>query len=155
MNLSNRKSRTPIYLSRTRFEKSTTTIVNEDRLEMIVAETYGAKVVYPDKLTLRRAIQLFNEHSVFIGVAGSAFHNLLLRRATAKVTAIYLTMREESYRSYTEIDNLLGVDGHYVPCCSPTRIPREFECDVEMAQAAIASVLADTSEPVKAVAAHA
>ena len=145
------KSDIPIYLSKTRLKRFVGKVKNEMAIEQFMARNFGAKIVYPELLSPKATIKLFNDHKVFVGTAGSAFHSFLFRQVNEKVTAVYLTVVGGLYRNFLEIDHMVGIDGHYIACCSPTRMPREFECDIEVAKAGISSVLNSGSEVAEAL----
>jgi capsular polysaccharide biosynthesis protein len=134
----------PVYYSRTQLRQSTHTYFGEEPIEDY-CRRQGARIVYPEQLTLREQITIVEQHDVFIGLVGSAFHSLLFRNNPHPVKCYYLGLGEgaRGYGAYEQIDDVMGSTAFRIACCK--KIPRtaEFsfsqECDAEKTIAALES----------------
>jgi hypothetical protein len=94
-----------IFVSR----KNTTTgwrRFNEDELIQVSAE-FGFEVVYPEELSFREQIDLFNQAEWIIGGSGGAFTNLLF--CTPRCKAIIL-IKIRSFSGFSTIAQVSGVN---------------------------------------------
>ena len=108
---------TPVYLSRTKLNKKVRNYVGEELIEDYCREV-GCKIVYPERLSLKQQIILFNRHDTFIGCIGAAFHTLLYRVVNTKAVNIYLATQSTN-PNYALIDNLMQNRSYYVYCVDP------------------------------------
>ena len=97
-----------MYLSRSRLAETTFTNADETELEGLLSE-FGVQIVHPEALSLQEQIELFNRHSVFIGLQGSAFHNKIwcLRPLTCFMLSPYIN------ENYFLFDAVKGGVSHY------------------------------------------
>lgn len=131
---------TPIYLSRTKLNKRIKTYFGEETVESHCREV-GCKIVYPECLSLKEQIALFNTHDIFIGCVGSAFHTLLYRFVDRKAINVYLAA-ERPNPNYSLIDNLMHNESHYIRCAGPVQdVRKTFELDSKMAIGDIDKIL--------------
>ena len=63
---------TPVYLSRTKARHTSRVFHGELEIENYCRRR-GFRIVYPERMSLRRQVRLFNAHNVFLGIQGSAF----------------------------------------------------------------------------------
>jgi len=110
----------PVYLSRTKLNKSMSSYIGEEPTEEY-CKNIGCKIVYPERLSLKEQVVLINTHNVFIGCIGSAFHSLLFRFVEKNPTNIYLTTEpteptEPTKSNYAMIDSVLRSKTHYIHC---------------------------------------
>lgn len=107
----------PVYLSRTKLNRKTRAHTGEDRVESYCKEQ-GYKIVYPEQLSLKEQIILFNSHDIFVGCLGSAFHTIMFRFVDRKATNIYMAT-EGANSNYDMVDNLMGSTSRYIACIFP------------------------------------
>ena len=107
---------TPVYLSRTRAKNTSRSFANEQAIEEFCRQR-RFKIIYPEQLSLRNQVRVFNAHDVFVGIQGSAFHSTLFRVADRKAHHVYLS--EKNGPTYALIDALVGNSWHLIPCASP------------------------------------
>ena len=112
-----KKDKTPVYLSRTKLNKSMRSYLGEEPIEEF-CENMGCKIVYSERLSLKEQVILFNKHDVFIGCVGSAFHSILFRFVEMSAINIYLTT-ESTNSNYEMIDSLMQNESHYISCIIP------------------------------------
>ena len=96
----------------------------------------GFRIAYPERMSLREQVRLFNSHKVFLGIQGSAFHTTLFRVGNERAHHVYLG--NERGRTYALIDSLLGTPSHFVQCVS--RMPgktKHRQLDVDEAIAGL------------------
>lgn len=129
----------PVYLSRSRLAPNEVSrrIVNErdfeDRLER-----HGFRIVHPETMNLSDQVALFNEHRVFIGCQGSAFHNILFALTGEEVTT-HVICERLSPKNFLIVDAMVGNQANYLRALGPSGEPGEPEespalsIDVEMA----------------------
>jgi capsular polysaccharide biosynthesis protein len=101
----------PVYLSRTRLGQERS-FLGEERLESHLAAR-GVRVVYPESLPFADQVRLVNEHAVFIGCWGSAFHSLVFRVSDAPA-ATHVICEPSINGNFALFDRLIGLDAHYV-----------------------------------------
>jgi hypothetical protein len=99
----------PVFLSRSALTGNAWHNEDEARLETLLAE-FGMQVVHPEAMTLEEQIRLFNRHSTFVGLIGSAFHGKLfaLRPSTTLVMSA-----DFPNLNYLLIDSVTGGVGNY------------------------------------------
>ena len=69
---------TPVYLSRTKAMNTSRIFHGEPGIEDYCRKR-GFRIAYPERMSLREQVRLFNSHKVFLGIQGSAFHTTLFR----------------------------------------------------------------------------
>jgi len=111
-----KQDQTPVYLSRTKLNRSMKGHQGEKSVEAY-CKKLGCNIVYPEQLSLKQQIVLINTHDIFIGCIGSAFHSLLFRFVDRKATNIYLT-EESNNPNYKLIDALMHNESYYIRCIS-------------------------------------
>lgn len=104
---------TPVYLSRTKARHTSRVFHGELEIEDYCRRR-GFRIVYPERMSLRRQVRLFNAHNVFLGIQGSAFHTTLFR--VGDETAHHVYLGDESGPTYALIDSLLGTSSDFVRC---------------------------------------
>lgn len=129
---------TPVYLSRVKTRRVVNNVRNEGPIEEY-CRTSGFKIIYPERLSLKKQIDIFNRHDVFIGFIGSAFHTLLFRTTDRKATNIYLAY-EHASSNYKLIDELMQNSSYYVQCAHGES-KRTFVCDPDKAIRGIRDVM--------------
>lgn len=130
----------PLYLSRSRFtRKGKKQYLGEIALEEHCRK-HGCRVVYPERLSLREQIVLFNSHDTFIGLNGSAFHTIMFRVVDRKATNIYLLDRAEN-SNFEIIDKLMDTSAHYIPCAVDAVGERVWKVDYDKAVEGLRAVL--------------
>jgi hypothetical protein len=98
-----------IFVSR----KNTTTgwrRFNEDELIQVSAE-FGFEVVYPEKLSFREQMGLFNRAEWIIGGSGAAFANLLFCNPYGKAIIVSKTL---AFSGFTTLAQVSGVNLHII-----------------------------------------
>jgi hypothetical protein len=116
----------PVYFSRTRLRKANLIFDGESRVEQYCRD-HGWRIVYPEKLSLQKQAALANEHCVFAGCIGSAFHSLLFRFVGQKCRFLYLGMNKR-YPNYELMDQLLGADSQYIDCITRAENRDKVRC---------------------------
>jgi len=129
----------PVYLSRTKLRKKFQTYIDEQSIERFCQEM-GCIIVYPEKLSLKEQIILFNRHDVFIGPLGSAFHSTLFRFNGRKATNIYL-VAETRNSNYEMIDSIMQNDSHIIECATSQESKRTKVFDTDKAIANLSKLL--------------
>lgn len=76
-----------VYLSRSRL-KGRRSIRNETALEAILAERWGARIVYPETHPVEEQIALFRSAAMIVACEGSALHTILLAGAVAQTVML-------------------------------------------------------------------
>jgi len=107
----------PVYLSRTKLKRTNRTnsfILEEEQIEQYCRDS-GCKVVYPEQLSLKEQIEIFNKYDIFIGFVGSAFHSILFRTSSRKAKCIYLG-DESPNTNYMNIDQQMGNESFFIRC---------------------------------------
>jgi capsular polysaccharide biosynthesis protein len=106
-----RTSSQPIYLSRTRL-RGQRRFRNEEMLEQHLASR-GILAVYPEHLSFADQVRLVNEHDIFVGCWGSAFHNLAFRvePTSAETHVICEAVVNPNFMMF---DDLIGIRANYV-----------------------------------------
>jgi hypothetical protein len=107
----------PLYLSRVKLKKYFNNFIGEETIEKYCKDI-GCKIIYPEKLSLKEQIILFNKHDVFIGCIGSAFHSTLLRFVNRKAINIYFCSNWIN-PNFPSIDKLMENQSHYIECMDP------------------------------------
>lgn len=138
----------PVYLSRTKLDSSLTTIHDEMPIEEY-CRARGFKIAYPESMSLKEQVVLFNKHDVFVGCAGSAFHSLLFRFVDRKTITIYLMPVKNHNSNYKLIDEMMGNEAHYIDCIrsisgsvrSLSDPRKSYCCDTKSAIEGISNVL--------------
>jgi capsular polysaccharide biosynthesis protein len=129
----------PVYLSRMRLKKGVRSYLNEEPIESY-CRNRGYRIVYPEQLSLKEQIEMFNSNDVFVGLVGSAFHSIMFRYVDRPAKCIYLG----DGRTHTNcdiIDSLMGNESSYVNCCTSDEGPqRNLLCDPEKAIAALSRI---------------
>lgn len=113
----NRKTTSqPLYLSRTRLQKSASNrnIFNEIELENQLREA-GCAIVYPETKTLTEQINLINQHETIIAISGSALHNVLFDLSNNK-KVICLSGKKHINRALVYIDEMKNIESFYIGC---------------------------------------
>lgn len=128
------RSLPPVYLSRTRLTGEDKLVDGENAVEEY-AESIGLHIVHPQNLSLTEQIELVNKYDMFIGVMGSAFHNLLFRYKQNPAHLLYLCLDIEEARSnYRQIDSVMGNVSSLCPCVRLTsETPRRLLLNPEAA----------------------
>jgi capsular polysaccharide biosynthesis protein len=101
----------PVYLSRTRLQGERE-FRGEDVLEQHLA-SHGFRIVYPEQLSFADQVRLVNEHSIFAGCWGSAFHTLAFRVEPTAVET-HVICETVVNRNFLMLDDLIGIQAHYV-----------------------------------------
>lgn len=126
----------PLYLSRSQFRGLRT--VRGERLLEDRLSSRGVRVVHPEQLDLKQQIRMFNEHNIFIGCWGSAFHGLLFR-CNPVTASTHVFCQGMINTNFILVDAILGLDANYVQCLYSTpgatqKWPRvDYSIDVEAA----------------------
>ena len=122
----------PVYLSRSKFRKRG----KKQYLGEVAIEDYckghGCRIVYPEQLSLKEQIILFNTHDTFIGFSGSAFHSVMFRLVDRRATNIYLLDSAEN-SNFQLIDGLMKNSAHYIPCVEELAGERVWKVSYEKA----------------------
>ena len=84
---------------------------NEEELIRVCAD-FGFEVVFPEKLTFREQLGLFNQAEWIIGGSGAAFANLLFCKEKSKVLMFFKTRMPGS--CFSTIAQVSGVDLRYI-----------------------------------------
>ena len=78
-----------VYVSRLNVSSTTgRTCTNEDRLEAIARDEFGATIAHPERLARADQIKLFNDAAAIVGLYGSALHTSLLSSAGLKMGVV-------------------------------------------------------------------
>ena len=114
-----RHSDRPCYLSRTRLRRTHRAFFREREVEQH-CRSRGFLVVYPERMSLRDQARLFNEHHVFVGPPGSAFHTTLFRFVSSSAHHVYLTSGSGVKPSSTQglIDSAVGNTADSIACAT-------------------------------------
>ena len=126
---------TPVYLSRTKAMNTSRIFHGEPGIEDYCRKR-GFRIAYPERMSLREQVRLFNSHKVFLGIQGSAFHTTLFRVGNERAHHVYLG--DKRGPTYALIDSLLGTSSHFVQCVS--RMPgktKHRQLDVDEAIAGL------------------
>jgi hypothetical protein len=107
----------PVYLSRSQLGFGRK-LRREAELEQVLASR-GARIVYPERLSLREQVLMFNTHRVFIGSWGSAFHSMSLACVPEGLTA-HVLCEGIPGPNYLMFDAMLGCASHYVQAMHAT-----------------------------------
>jgi capsular polysaccharide biosynthesis protein len=99
----------PVFLSRSALAGNAWHNEDETRLETLLAE-FGMQVVHPEAMTLVEQIRLFNRHSTFVGLIGSAFHGKLF---SLRPTTTLVMSADFPNLNYLLIDSVTGGAGNY------------------------------------------
>ncbi|KAB7782442.1 glycosyltransferase family 61 protein [Methylorubrum populi] len=108
---------TPVYLSKTRLGSGVNVVVGEDVVEQRLAAE-GFDIIHPQELSLREQIALFDERSVILGTAGSAFHTSVFSSRPSRQIAISpINSVNSNYvlfdkLSYTETEQYYQIGTH-------------------------------------------
>jgi len=130
----------PVYLSRTRLRNPIRKYLSERTVENY-CDQRGFKIIYPELLTLEQQIRLFNEHSVFIGPTGSAFHTVMFRIVGRPVHLIYLTQGNK-HANYDLVDELMGNHSYNIPCLEKlSGQPKKYQMNVSKALDGISRIM--------------
>lgn len=113
------RSERAVYFSRTRLPSSKRKIVGEERVEAY-CRNKGARIVYPEKLELAEQAKIIEEHDLFIGTVGSAFHALMLRNSRRPLKCVYLIAEREGDfpRNWELIDEAMKNQVENIVCLS-------------------------------------
>lgn len=106
-----------VFLSRTKV-KTRRQIRNEETVEALMRDD-GAAIVYPEQLTLKEQVLLFNTHRAFVGCWGTAFHNILFSLET-ELQETHVLCDLFPHLNLVMLDAIAGHQAHYVDCVSPT-----------------------------------
>lgn len=114
----------PVYLSRTKLASAPKMGRAPKRFdgELEIEQYYaarGCRVVYPEPLSLRDQVRLFNAHDVFIGIHGSAFHTGLFRLRRKRAAHLYLySAGGASTDNCKLLDALTGTASYRIICAT-------------------------------------
>jgi len=97
-----------LYISRSRWSRGA---VNGELEFESILEKEGFEVIHPQELSLVEQIRAYARASVFVGVIGSAMHNLLFSLDPKMV--VYLTGRDRVNLNYFLVDAIKGVSSVY------------------------------------------
>ncbi len=114
---------TPVWLSRAKLKKKTRAYIGEQAIEDYCREQ-GCLIVYPEQMSLRKQIALFNAHDTFIGCTGSAFHTVMFRIVDRPANNVYL-LSVPANSNYHMIDTLMENNSHYISCAEESAGPRK------------------------------
>ena len=133
----------PVYLSRTQLPEKKKRYFEEERLEDLLRGR-GVRVVHAQRMSLEDQVRLFNEHTVFIGCVGSAFHSLLYALPDQSRRSFVIEGGLNRHTAnYLTIDLLKCVEANYI-CIKPLDPPRPHvllgRLDVEAAEAWLTSL---------------
>ncbi len=122
----------PVYLSRTKLKGGVHGYRGEQPIEDYCRKS-GYRIVYPEELSLKEQIEMFNRHDTFVGLIGSAFHSIMFRLPGRAAKCVYLG-NDTPNTNYANIDKLMGNEALYVDCCDyEDREARIFRCDEQLA----------------------
>jgi len=102
------KSSESCYLSRNKLSTNLRKTAGENFLLKLIEDKVD--IINPEKLKLSNQINLYNSYSTFIGIIGSAFHNLLF---TNSKEIFYITDSNPNI-NFLAIDILLNNKAHYL-----------------------------------------
>jgi len=113
-----RRSERPVFFSRTRLPSTKRKIAGEDRIEEYCRKK-GALIVYPERLGLAQQAAIIEEHDLFIGTVGSAFHALMLRNNKRPLKCVYLVPERKGDfpRNWELIDEAMMNQVENIVCC--------------------------------------
>lgn len=105
----------PIYLSRSRLSAKKQWISGEEALEEMLRNE-GVRIVHPEAMSFEDQVQMVNQHETFIGVIGSAFHNLMFTLPGHHPRLIVLEVKHRSKHmcDFVMIDLLKGMRAKYM-----------------------------------------
>ncbi len=121
------KNNQPVYLSRTKLVDPVSTYIGEGQIERYCIDN-NFRILYPEKMSLREQVIAFNEHDIFVGLIGSAFHSVLFRGMSNKSINIYLGPKIFN-ENYKLIDKLMGNESHHIQCCEVLEERRRYKCN--------------------------
>lgn len=98
------------YISKTKVSSGVTNIENENEIELFLNKN-GISSVYPENLSIKQQIEVFESNSHFIGPAGSAFHTMFL--SSSIVNANYIVPGSAINSNYPMMDLVLGNNTRY------------------------------------------
>ena len=125
----------PVYLSRSRQPPRKQRYLNEEELEHRLRDR-GVRVVYPELLSFEDQIRVVNEHTVFIGLVGSAFHTLLYALPDRRRASFVIEAELNNHvANYLAIDLLKNIRAHYI-CVEAHDRPRPLKAFGRMDAAA-------------------
>lgn len=130
----------PVYLSRSKFiKRGKKQYLGEVSIEA-ACKAHGCKVVYPEQLSLKEQVILFNTHDTFIGFNGSAFHSVLFRVVNRKARNIYLLDSADN-SNFHLIDGLMRNEAYYIPCRGDAIGDLTWKVNYEKAEEGLAALL--------------
>jgi capsular polysaccharide biosynthesis protein len=101
----------PVYLSRTALQGNRR-FHNEDALQQHL-KSRGFLVIHPERLSLNDQVRVVNEHNIFVGCWGSAFHTLAFRvDPTPPETHVICELNLN--RNFHLFDALIGIRANYI-----------------------------------------
>jgi capsular polysaccharide biosynthesis protein len=109
----------PVYLSRSRYRgDGVRTLRQETELENVLARA-GVKLIFPEEMTLKEQIKIFNCHQVYIGTWGTSFHNIMFRTGTYPAILEVLSHGLPN-PNFLLIDAITKARSTYIECMFPT-----------------------------------
>lgn len=126
----------PAFVSRSRLPGAARIVRGEAILEARL-ERAGFRILHPQELSVARQAAAFRAHPAYVGLEGSAMHNLLF--AGQRPRAVYLTAGAPN-SNYRLCDEIAEVEALYVACCGAEESAPggELTLDVDAALAALA-----------------
>lgn len=106
----------PVYVSRSRLPPRQRAVAGEGLLERHLSDY---RVVYPEKLSTAEQIEVFASHTTYVGMIGSAMHNILFNRSPE---VVYLTDGPPN-PNFLLCDELVEANSLYVGCCDLGGLP--------------------------------
>jgi hypothetical protein len=106
----------PVYLSRARVGTAIPgrgAVRNEAELQARLAAR-GFRIVHMEELSLAEQIAVINTHRVFVGLWGSALHNILFALHGEEVETFVLVEAAQRPANFLLVDGLVGNSAHYL-----------------------------------------
>lgn len=122
----------PVYFSRARLAQSASGrggVANEAEFEARLAE-HGVRIVHMQELGLAEQIGVVNAHRQFLGLWGSALHNLMFSLRGPEVESFVLIDEGRLPANFLLVDALVGNAAHYLATLRPAEDGR-LRIDVE------------------------
>jgi capsular polysaccharide biosynthesis protein len=124
----------PVYFSRTLAAQPLRVFENEIELERAL-EARGFRIVHAERLDLRAQVEVVNAHRIFVGVAGSAMHNLFFALNGGEIVSHALTTTWAP-QNHILTDAAIGAESHYACVCQHDDLVEDrFVLDVDAALA--------------------